>query len=124
MDERASETQRDALTKIFTGEVGGHPATLATFIGEVLGIKSVAIDYREDGKRQSLQIAKVADVEFEPMEGQEGGVVTVSNQPVAVAPGEAMTVGKSKRASYRDYEFDWEVSEKNVYSSPFAYQGP
>jgi hypothetical protein len=44
LDDRASDDQRDALLKIFSGQAGGHPKVLADQIGEVLGIKTVKAD--------------------------------------------------------------------------------
>jgi hypothetical protein len=35
LDETASEEQKNALTQIFTGQVGGHMANLVPLIGEV-----------------------------------------------------------------------------------------
>ena len=37
LDERASEEQRQALTKIFSGQAGGHLGRIAQHVGEVLG---------------------------------------------------------------------------------------
>jgi hypothetical protein len=55
LDSRATHEQRDALTRIFSGQTGGHPAVLASFVGEVLGVKSAAIDYRNSfGDTDSL----------------------------------------------------------------------
>ena len=124
LDERANQVQRDALTQIYAGQVGGHPAVLASFVGQVLGVKSVAIDYRAEGKRRSLRIPDLAEAEIEALAGQGGAEVTVSNHPVCVAPGYPAVVAKSKRLSYRDHGFQWEVSEKNGYYSAFSYQGP
>ena len=97
---------------------------LASFVGQVLGVKSVPIDYRAEGKRRSLRIPDLAEAEIEALAGQGGVEVTVSNHPVCVAPGYPAVVAKSKRLSYRDHGFQWEVSEKNGYYSPFSYQGP
>jgi hypothetical protein len=47
VDEKADEKQRDALTKIFSGAAGGHLAALGPLIGEVLGVRATAIDYRQ-----------------------------------------------------------------------------
>ena len=124
LDERATQVQRDALTQIYAGQAGGHPAVLASFVGQVLGVKSVPIDYRAEGKRRSLRIPDLAEAEIEALAGQGGVEVTVSNHPVCVAPGYPAVVAKSKRLSYRDHGFQWEVSEKNGYYSPFSYQGP
>ena len=41
LDETANRLQKDALTQIYTGNAGGHPAVLASFVGEVLGIRCV-----------------------------------------------------------------------------------
>ena len=122
LDERATQEQRDALTKIFAGQAGGHPANLAPCIGEVLGVKAVPIDYRAEGKRRSIVAKSVAEIAIEAMPGQAGDV-TVSGHPFAVAPGFPAVVAKSKRLSYRDYGYHWEITEKNGFYSQFAYNG-
>jgi len=33
-------------------------------------------------------------------------------------------VAKSKRLSYHDHGFSWDMSEKNGFYSPFAFKGP
>ena len=37
VDERASDKQFDAITQIFAGKIGGHPAILMGFVTEGLG---------------------------------------------------------------------------------------
>ena len=122
-DDKASEAQKNALMQIFTGRAGGHPAVLVSFVGEVLGAKSVGIDYHADGKRRSLKIADVVEAEIEAISGAGGSDVTVNGHPLCIAPGYAATVAKSKKLSYHDYGLQWEISEKNGFFSPFAYQG-
>lgn len=124
LDERATQAQKDALAQIFAGQAGGHPAAMTSFVGQVLGVKSVAIDYRAEGKRRSLRIPNVAEAEIEALAGQGGAEITISNHPLSVAPGQPAVVAKSKRLTYSDYGFHWEVTEKNGYYSAFAYQGP
>lgn len=122
VDEHADEGQRDALTQIFSGGAGGHLAALVPLIGEVLGVKSAAIDYREEGKTRSLKIAQLADMEIEALEGQGGREVTLSNVPFTAVPDFPAVVGRSKRMKYRDHGFNVEISQKNGFYSPFAYQ--
>jgi hypothetical protein len=122
LDERADPGQRDALTKIFGGQAGGHPAVLCSFVGQVLGVKAVPIEYRAEGKRRSISIPSLAAAEIEALKGQGDAEVTIANQPVAVAPGFPAVVAKSKHASYRDYTFHWEISGKNGFYSPFVYE--
>ena len=123
LDDRASEEQRGALTKIFAGQAGGHMANLAPCIGEVLGVKAAPIEYRAVGKRRTLVVRHIADMEIEAVPGQEGGDVTLSNHPLTVAPGFPAVVAKSKRVSYCDYGYQWDFSDKNGFYSPFAYHG-
>lgn len=122
LDDKASEAQKDALMQIFTGQAGGHPAALVSFVGEVLGAKSVAIDYQADGKRRRIKIAGVAEAEIEAIDGAGGAGATITGHPLAVAPGYPATVAKSKNLSYHDYGLQWDISEKTGFFSPFAYQ--
>ena len=97
---------------------------LASFIGQVLGVKSVPIEYKAEGKRRSLRIPEVAEAEIEALAGQGDAEVTISNHPLCIAPGNTVVVSKSKRLSYTDHGLKLEVSEKNGFYSPFTYQGP
>jgi len=123
LDERASEAQKDGLTQIFAGQAGGHPAVLASFIDQVLGVKSVPIEFHAEGKSRSLRIPDVAEAEIEALAGQGDAEVNISNHPLCVTPGETLVVSKSKRLSYNDHGLQLEVSEKNGFYSPFTYQG-
>jgi hypothetical protein len=122
-DNKASEEQNNALMQIFTGQAGGHPAVLVSFVGEVLGIKSVAMDYHANGKHRSLNIDGVGEAEIEAISGADGSDVTISGNPLAIAPGYASIAARSKKLTYHDYDLHWEVSERNGFFSPFTYQG-
>jgi hypothetical protein len=119
-DNKASEEQKNALMQIFSGQAGGHPAVLVSFVGEVLGAKSAAIDFHADGKHCSLRIDDVAEAEIAALGGAD---VTVSGHPLAIAPGFPATVAKSKKVNFHDYDMRLEVSETNGFFSAFAYQG-
>ena len=121
LDQRATPEQQQALTQIFGGQAGGHPAVLCSLVGNVLGVKTAAIEYRAEGKKRSMAIPSVAVAEIEAIGGQGDAEVTVTNQPVAVAPGFPAVVAKSKSLTYRDYGYQWEISGKNGFYSPFAY---
>jgi hypothetical protein len=122
LDERATQAQQGALTQIFSGQAGGHLAGLAPLIGEVLGIKTAPIEYRSNGKQRSLRLGDMADAEIEGLPGQDGGDVTVANVPFAVVPGVPLVVAKSTQLRFSDYSLKWEVSNKNGFFAPFAYQ--
>ena len=122
-DRNASEKQQDALTKIFSGQAGGHPGMLVSHIGDVLGIKSVPIEYAADGKKRSLKIGDVGETQIEAIEGQGGAEVTIDNHPLAIAPGYQAVVAKSSMLKYQDHGLHWEITGKNGFYSPFSYQG-
>jgi hypothetical protein len=120
LDERASAEQRAALTKIFSGQAGGHPGRVAQHIGEMLGIKSAAIEYRAEGKRRSVRIGNVAEAAIQGLEGPAGDV-TVSGHPLAIAPGFPAVAARSEKLRYQDHGYSWEVSKKNGFYSSFQY---
>ena len=123
LDETASDAQKDALTKIFTGQAGGHLAILVSFVGEVLGIKSVPIEFEANGRQRKLKVADLAGVEIEGIQDQTGADVSIINAPLCIAPGFTLLVAKSKHLNYNDYGLQWEISDKNGFYSPFTYQG-
>jgi hypothetical protein len=123
LDERATQGQSDALARIFSGQAGGHMANLTPCIGEVLGVKAVPIEYRMEGRRRSLSIHGLAEMNIEGMNGQNGGEVTVAGMPFCVVPGVPAVVAKSQSVKYRDYGYRWEITDKNGFYSSFTYEG-
>jgi hypothetical protein len=122
VDDKADQGQQDALTQIFSGQAGGHLAGLAPLIGEVLGVKTVPIEFRSEGKRRSLRLGAVAEMEIEGVPGQDGGDVTISNHPFTAVREVPAVVAKSKQLKFSDHGLNWEVSNKNGFFSPFLYQ--
>jgi hypothetical protein len=49
VDDQADATQRDALVKVFSGQLGGPLADFAQLIGTVKGVESVPISHRVRG---------------------------------------------------------------------------
>jgi hypothetical protein len=121
-DDRANPAQNDALHAIFSGKAGGHPAVLASFVGEIVGAKNVPMRYNGEGKTRSLEIPDVVEAEIEALEGQGGQPITIDNHPLCVAPGQPARVARSKHFRYADLGFDWKVSGRNGFMSDFAYQ--
>ncbi|MBV9490431.1 MAG: DUF1326 domain-containing protein [Verrucomicrobia bacterium] len=122
VDERANRDQQAALTQIFSGQAGGHLALLAPLIGEVLGAKAAPIEYRSEGKQRSLRLGDIGAAEIEGLAGQGGGEVTIGNHPLTAVPNFPAVVAKSKHMRFSDYGLNWEVSNKNGFFSPFAYE--
>jgi len=124
LDGAANEEQTGALSKIFSGTVGGSPSKLASHIKEDFGTRSLPITFKADGKKRSVSIPDVAEVEIAALVGQGNGDVTISGHPLCVAPGHDAVVSRSSQLSYADHGQKWEISEKTAFFSPFNYVGP
>jgi hypothetical protein len=121
VDSRASDGQREALTRIFSGQAGGIMEHVAGFIGEVAGVRSVPIEYRAEGRARSIRIGEVAHATIEAIEGAAGGEVLIENPPLNLSPGEPLVVARSKQYRYADFGMHMEVSNKNGFYAPFSY---
>ncbi len=123
IDDRASEEQLGALGQIFGGQLGGVPAALGNFIGEVLGAGPAPMTFEMNGTDGSLTIGEVASMATKAMEGQDGGPVEISGHPLAVAPGNPALAGRSEHMRFNDHGFSWELAGKNAFTSSFQYSG-
>ena len=122
LDDRGSEKQRNALAAIFSGQAGGHMSVLAGFIGEVIGVMPAKLDYTAKEGRRGMRLEGIGQLEIEAMQGQGGGKVLISGNPVAVVPATPAVVATSRNVSYHDHGLSWELSGRNGFYSPFTYQ--
>jgi len=123
IDSNAGEEQKGSLLKIFGGQAGGHPAALAQMIGNILGVVDAEIQFNKQDKNYLVTINNVADVELEPLQGLDGGDITVSNHLLAVAPGHKVVVGKAKKSRIKAYDWNWNLDGQQCMYSPFVYEG-
>jgi hypothetical protein len=123
IDEKASSDQEQSLGKIFGGQAGGHPAVLASFVGKLLGVKKVPIQFTQSGKSFSLKMPNVAEMSIEAMQGAGGADVQIAGHPLCIAPGFPATVGRSTQLKYTDHGMSWNLSQKNAFYSHFEYKG-
>lgn len=121
IDDRASAEQKDALTQIYGGAVGGLPAVFASFTSEVMGVHSAKIDIQYSDKEKQMTIEDIASVKTTAMEGADGGPITVNNPPLAVAPGFSPIVHNTEMASY-SHEEEHSHSGTTGLGSAFSYQ--
>jgi hypothetical protein len=119
---RASKEQADALGKIYSGQAGGFFGVMAGFIGELVGVRSVPIQFKVDGKKRSLNIPSSLDLSIEAVTGGDQKTEsTISNMPMSVTPGYPVVVAKSVKHSYSDHGMKWDNSGKNGFYSKFSY---
>ncbi len=123
LDSRASAQQGEALTKIFTGQVGGAPAALHPLIGKVLGLKSAEISFQNTAKGRRMTIGDVGESEIEAIEGAGGANTIISNHPLGIAPGHPSIVSRSKQLKFHDHGYTIDLTGKSGQFSPFTYEG-
>lgn len=122
VDDCANDEQFNAIVQIFSGQQGGHPSILMSFVGEVLGMKRVKIEYQQDNNRCVMMIPDIAQAEIESIQGLTGEQSTINNLPLCIVTSHPTIVAKSKNYQYRDYDKNWKFSDKNGYFSAFVYQ--
>ena len=123
VDDKASEQQKDALTKIYSGQVGGFFGVAANHVGEVMGIKSVPIDFAVEGKRRRLKIPTLLEIEIEGLNGSNTTVESlVVNPGFTIAPGYDPIIARSTKHTYNDHGFEWDNSGRNGFYSRFRYE--
>jgi hypothetical protein len=124
VDERCDERQRSALQGIFSGADGGHIANLAPLIGQVLGVCPARIAFvRGSNSRFSFEVDGAASTEMQPIQGQGGGTAEIKGHPLAMSPGQPVTVSRASHLKIEDYGISCEIAGRNGFFAPFAYQG-
>lgn len=122
IDDRASVEQTDALKRIYSGQAGGFFAAVANFIGEILGIKSVTIEFGVDGKRRWLYIKNSVELEIEGIKGTDPNKESyIVNPAFTAVPGSDLVVAHSSKYSYNDHGLQWNNSGKNGFYCRFSY---
>jgi hypothetical protein len=91
MDERGNDEQRTALHGIFSGADGGHIANLGPLIAQVLGARPARITFDKGANaRFRFEVDGAASTEMEPIQG--GGTTEIKGHPLAISPGQPVTV--------------------------------
>lgn len=132
LDERADDSQREALQTVFGGQAGGWPAQLVqTLHPEVRGMEAAPIDVSidDDLATWSVRVADKAEATVEALTGPtatEGQRVQVHNLPGSeVGPGQPpSTWGKATTDRADAYGFRWDRSGYSSKLIPFEWSGP
>jgi hypothetical protein len=131
LDERADESQREALQTIFGGHAGGWPGEFASMIGEVRGIEYAPIEFEiaDDLAYWRAEVPGKAEARAEALTGPTappGARVQLHNAPGAeVGPGQGVaTWGKATadRADAFGFKFEWDGRSSKHF--PFDWSGP
>jgi hypothetical protein len=123
VDDRAEAAQSQALMGIFSGQAGGHLASLGPLIGEVLGARPATVSFDSGDQQFRLVVDTVGAIEIEAISGQAGGPVTVAGHPLAISPGATATVARARGDGPGDFGLTLDVNGKSALFAPFSYSG-
>ena len=130
LDERADESQREALQTVFGGQAGGWPAEFGKFIGEVRGIEVAPIEFEiaDDLAYWRAEIPGKVEARAEALTGPTalpGQRVQLHNAPGAeVGPGQVATWGRATADRAEGFGFSWDWAGRSSKHFPFDWAGP
>lgn len=125
LDEKANNDQKDALTKIFTGQVGGDFfVEMLSRTGEIMGIRSVPIEFIIEGKkRRRIKIPAIAEMDVEGLTGSDPNIESkVVNPAFSNTPGIDPIIARATIHTYKDHSLEWDNSGRNAFYSRFTYR--
>jgi hypothetical protein len=93
-------------------------------IGQVLGVRPARITFDKGANaRFRFEVDGAVSTEMEPIEGQGGGTIEIKGHPLAVSPGQPLTVSRASHLKINDHEIACDIAGRNGFFAPFAYQG-
>ncbi len=127
IDERADESQREALQTIWGGEAGGWPAGFAQLIDEVRGIEYAPIEFEvaDALARWQVEVPGKAKGSAEALTGPTsppGTRVQVHNPPGSeVGPGQIATYATASEDEVEAFGFKWSWPGRSSKHFPFEW---
>jgi hypothetical protein len=123
LDERATEEQRAASERIFSGESGG---AVGRFFGPLienrLPDRLASMELGREGRNGWARIPDVLEVEYEGIEGLDGSTSWLDNLRHFVSS--RLYTCRSKRSDFSDHGMKWNNAGRNAYFANFEWTGP
>ena len=110
VSDKASEKQKDAIIRAFTGKLGGPLADLAGLVGEVVSIESAKIEHNVVDGKGTLRIPGVLEAEMAPYRSGDGTITTLRDSIFSTVPGSPAWVGKAshQKVDLPKLGFQWD----------------
>jgi hypothetical protein len=123
IDEGADEDQLEALSRAFSGDLGGPLGDLARATGDLAGVERAKITYAADGDDARLDVPKSVAVRSKVIRGSTGKPITIADGLLATLLGTPGVVGKSSRyrLSVEAAGLDLDLADRSTTSGRFDY---
>ncbi|MBV9281730.1 MAG: DUF1326 domain-containing protein [Chloroflexi bacterium] len=124
LDDQGSPDQQQALGAIFGGRAGGPLGALAPLIGQVVGVKSLPIEYRNEGKQRSARIDGVLEAHIQAVPAAVPDAVVIKLNANPLFPGQDWVQAYGTQTAYADFDFQWDNTGKCADYAEFRWAGP
>jgi hypothetical protein len=123
VDATASPEQAEKLGAVFGGQLGGPMGMLKPLIGEMLGRESAPIDFAEDGRRHSVRVGDLMDIEIEDFvaPGSAGDEVERLTGMFHHPANSTLTIAKATRSHVEAFGLSFDHKGKNGHWAPFSW---
>jgi len=122
MDAAASPEQAEKLGAVFAGKAGGPMALLSPLITEMLGMEFAPIDYVDDGRRHSIKVGELIDIEIEDFVAPGNPSGEVERLTGIFHPANStLTIAKANRSRVDAFGLSFANVGKNGHSAPFSW---
>jgi hypothetical protein len=122
MDAAASPEQAAKLGAVFGGQVGGPMAMLSPLITESLGMESATIDYVDDGRRHSIKVGELMDIEIEDFVAPGNPSGEVEHLTGMFHPANStLTIAKATRSRVDAFGLSFSNEGNNGHYAPFSW---
>ncbi len=125
LDDKASQTQIDALLAAFGGKLGGPLEDMAKLVGETVAVVRATIEFRVEGGRGTLRIGDEAEAVMEPYRGPTGEITTLNESIFSPIPGSPAYVAKATRYRVQNAALELEIDLEghNAIQGSFRFEG-
>jgi hypothetical protein len=122
MDAAASPEQAEKLGAVFAGQAGGPMAMLSPLITEMLGMETAPIDYIDDGRRHSVKVGELIDIEIEDFVAPGNPSGEVERLTGIFHPANStLTIARANRSRVHAFGLSFANEGKNGHSAPFSW---
>jgi hypothetical protein len=124
VDERANDAQRQALSAIVSGQVGGPPGRIrSTLVSDFRGVEFKPIDFHIDGLKRSVSIPDIVSFEIEGVASRNGGGEPFYIDNAAHPAGRRIALARARELHVQGFGLTLDMVGKgnNGHFAPFAW---
>lgn len=96
IDERATQTQENAILSVFSGRLGGPVADMAQLVGEIVSAERVPIQFEVEEGNGHLRMGAAVEAEISSYRGIDNKPTTLVDTIFSSIPGSPAYVGSAK----------------------------